>query len=121
MTKGIWAQGQRNNTLFNKAVVAGVTDNTAEFDATKQKALAAGLSQAEIDKTANNGWKVGEAARNRGVMQARDQNNFLAISKAMGWRYRYNERSAKEEISQGIWVEKDGRRYIIDWTDWAEN
>ena len=118
--KANWATGTRNNTLFDKAMVAGVTDNAAEFDAAKQKALDAGLSETETEKTASNGWKVGEAARNRGVMQARDQDNFLAICKAMGWRLRYNERSAKEEISQAIWVEKDGRRYITDWYDWEE-
>ena len=100
--EGNWTPGQRNNTLFHKAMVAGVTDNAAEFDAAKQKALDAGLSETEIEKTASNGWKVGEAARNRGVMQARDQNNFLAISKAMGWRFRYNERSAKRPFRKGL-------------------
>ena len=74
----------------------------------------------EIKNTANNGWQAGQAARNRGVMQARDQNNFLAISRAMGWRFRYNERSAKEEICAAIFIVRDGRRGIIDWTDWEE-
>ena len=118
--EGSWAPGRRNNTLFHKALVAGVTDDAAAFKAAKEKALDAGLSETEIEKTASNGWEVGEAARNRGVMQARDQANFFAISKAAGWRLRYNKRSAKEEISQAIWVEKDGRTFIIDWCDWEE-
>ena len=118
--EGNWAPGHRNNTLFHKAMVAGVTDNAAELKAAKAKALDAGLPEIEVEQAAANGWKVGEAALQKGVMQARDKNNFLAISKAMGLRFRYNERSAKEEISRAVWVEKNGDTFIIDWFDWEE-
>ena len=111
--EGNWAAGHRNSTLFDLAMVAGVTDDAAAFKTAKEKALDAGLSETEIERTASNGWKVGEAARNRGVMQARNQVNFFAISKALGWRYRHNERAAREEISQAVFYEGDGIRSIV--------
>ena len=118
--EGNWVPGHRNNTLFHKAILAGVIDNAAELKAAKAKALDAGLPEIEVEQAAANGWKIGEAGLQKGTMQARDKNNFLAMMKAMGLRFRYNERSAKEEISQAIWAEKDGITFIIDWCDWEE-
>ena len=113
--KSNWAPGNRNTTLFQKALLAGVHDDNGSLTKAKQDALNAGLEDAEVEKTADNGWKVGEAALQKGVMQAKDQNNFLAISHAMGWRFRYNVRTAKAEISSAIFSKK---HEIIQWYDW---
>ena len=113
-----WHPGRRNDTLFRKAMIAGIHDSAAEFDAAKAAAVKAGLDDKEIKQTARNGWKTGVAARERGTMQARDATNFAAIAEAMGWEFRHNERSAQQEIRHKVYPDFSKVPGWCNWSDW---
>ena len=97
---GRWAEGNRNTTLYQFAFKAGLMSDLESLKEAKGWARKAGLDNKEGKQTADNGWRDGQAAQANRILPKKDARAFDVAITLLGYRLRYNSRSATVERQQ---------------------